>query len=99
MGNFFAGAQGTGIWSPRHERLLQILGESYVRSNPDFQLVYNYSNPGPGEANLTKATNQVAERFDCLSVTLEQPFKDCFDNPEPVCGYSPARCRRLGASM
>lgn len=27
---------------------------------------------------------QVAQRFDCLSVTLEMPFKDCANNPDPA---------------
>lgn len=26
---------------------------------------------------------QVAQRFDCLAVTLEMPFKDVADHPEP----------------
>ena len=44
------------------------------------------------------AANQVGERFGCLSVTLEQPFKDCFANPDAACGWSPQRALRLGAS-
>lgn len=47
----------------------------------------------------SERVEQVCQRFDCLSVTLEQPFKDCFDMQEPHCGYSPARCRRLGAAV
>jgi hypothetical protein len=27
---------------------------------------------------------QVAERYDCLAVTLEMPFKDTADHPDPV---------------
>jgi murein tripeptide amidase MpaA len=42
---------------------------------------------------------QVGERFKCLAVTLEQPFKDNADLPEPEQGWSPERARKLGASM
>jgi murein tripeptide amidase MpaA len=31
-------------------------------------------------------------------MTLEQPFKDSAITPDPRFGWSPARCRRLGAA-
>jgi hypothetical protein len=48
---------------------------------------------------LNVATNQVANRFDCLGMTLEMPFKDCLTNSDPEFGWSPARARKLGASV
>lgn len=53
----------------------------------------------PNEANLALASNQVGERFDCLSFTFEMPFKDTVDDPNPVTGWSPERCQKLGASI
>ena len=51
-------------------------------------------------ANLTNFANQqIAHRFDCLSVTLEQPFKDCMSNKDEQYGWSPSRSRRLGGSL
>ena len=47
---------------------------------------------------MPKSISLIAERFGCLSVTLEQPFKDCYENQEPVGGYSGPRAARLGAS-
>jgi hypothetical protein len=41
----------------------------------------------------------IAERFDCLSLGLEMPFKDNANHPEPDVGWSPARCRRFGRSV
>ena len=41
-------------------------------------------------------TNYVAETFGCLSMTLEQPFKDTVDTPNQLVGWSPERCRKLG---
>jgi len=98
--NFFAGAQGAHGWTNRLSFLLQRLAEAYQAANPDFgNLAYNYGNDEVGKANPTTADAAVTARFGCLSVTLEQPFKDCFDTPEPSCGWSPARCRHLGTSF
>jgi len=43
-------------------------------------------------------TNWVAQRFDALSLTLEQPFKDNANAPDAEAGWSPERSRRLGAA-
>jgi murein tripeptide amidase MpaA len=44
------------------------------------------------------STNQLAERFGCVSMTLEMPFKDNDDLPDPEFGWSPARSKALGAA-
>ena len=41
------------------------------------------------------STAQLAERFGAVSMTLEMPFKDNDDLPDPVYGWSPDRCRLL----
>ena len=40
----------------------------------------------------------VAETYGCLAMTLEMPFKDAANAPDPRDGWSPARCHRLGRS-
>ena len=47
-----------------------------MRANPDFQSEISYEPEPAKKANLSICSNQVAHRFDCLGVTLEQPFKD-----------------------
>lgn len=37
----------------------------------------------PGSANLALCSKQVGHRHGCVSVTLEMPFKDNADLPEP----------------
>ena len=54
--------------------------------------------PPRGKANLGICANHVAETFGCLAMTLEQPFKDAANAPDPRYGWSPVRCRRLGRS-
>ncbi len=67
-------------------------------ANPDFQTEHGYPPEAPGSADLSIGANWVGERFGCLSMTLEQPFKDPANQPLTDAGWSPARCRQLGAS-
>ena len=47
---------------------------------------------------MSMSTTQLAERYGCVSMTLEMPFKDNFDLPDPVYGWSPERSRFLALS-
>lgn len=67
--------------------------------SPDFQSEHGYEVDAPNEANLALASNQIGQRFDCLSFTFEMPFKDTVDDPNPATGWSPVRCQHLGAAM
>jgi hypothetical protein len=50
-------------------------------------------------ANLAICSNQIADRFDCLSFTLEMPFKDTTMLPDHVQGWSIERSIHLGSSI
>ena len=65
------------------------------RRSPDFQTRLGYPAASPGRANLSMATNQIAERFGAVTMTLEMPFKDHDDCPDPLQGWSPERSRML----
>lgn len=100
--NFISGANLIPNWGPRMEALHGAFTAAYSRTNSDMQQAIGY--PPPESAKMVAeymnvATNQVAQRFDCLAVTLEMPFKDCRSNPDPERGWSPARSRKLGASV
>ncbi|MCA9719044.1 MAG: hypothetical protein KC468_30530 [Myxococcales bacterium] len=96
--NFIAGPDGV----PGLRREVLALQQEYERALtrlcPDFQTKYGYPRAAPGKANMTMATNHVADAFQCLSMTLEQPFKDNADAPDPRYGWSPTRCRTLGVA-
>lgn len=97
--NFLSGAEGIpGYESTRIPKLCEIFAAAYERANPDLQREYGYSAAAPGKANLTMCTNAVAHRFQCPSYTLEMPFKDNANAPDPIFGWSPERSARLGAS-
>lgn len=96
--NFIAGTEGIPKWSERLGILLDDFKTAYVSStNGAFQTKYGYPVNSPGNANLTICSNAIAEAFDCLAMTLEMPFKDDANNPDPQFGWSPGRCKHLGA--
>jgi murein tripeptide amidase MpaA len=97
--NFISGMEGVPNWGPRLQALQGAFTASYARANSDMQVEKSYEPDAAGEANLAICSNQIAARFDCLAVTLEQPYKNCISNSEPEYGWSPTRCERLGASL
>jgi murein tripeptide amidase MpaA len=94
--NFLAGFEGVPGWTRAQQDLYDGFGRELVRLSPDFQTEKGYEIPAPGQANLSMSTAQLAERFGAVSMTLEMPFKDNDDLPDPVFGWSPERCRLLG---
>jgi len=93
---FLAGFEGIPSLTPE-----QAVGyRSYVatldRRTPDFQTRLGYPVAPPGRANLTMATNQIAERYGAVAMTLEMPFKDNNDLPCPDQGWSAERSDLLG---
>ncbi|MCB9797288.1 MAG: carboxypeptidase family protein [Alphaproteobacteria bacterium] len=96
--NFISGAEGTPSWDARRAALAKRLSDAYERANPDFQQVEGYPLDEPGAANMSMCTSQVAERYNCVALTLEQPFKDNADAPDPLWGWCPERCAALGRS-
>ncbi len=96
--NFIAGFDGIPSLTERQTALLEAYEESLELISPDFQTKIGYPPAKPGQANLSMSTNALGEKFGCLAMTLEMPFKDALENPDPVHGWSPDRCKHLGRS-
>jgi murein tripeptide amidase MpaA len=96
--NFIAGPDGIPSLTERQRAQLARFRTTLAALSPDFQTEHGYPPSAPGEANLSLCTNYVAEAFGCLAMTLEQPFKDAANHPDPDVGWSPARCRHLARS-
>jgi murein tripeptide amidase MpaA len=94
---FVAGFEGIPSWSDEQGALYARFRETLARRTPDFQVERGYGVAGPGSANLTMSTNQLAERFGAVSMTLEMPFKDNDSLPDRDFGWSAERSARLGA--
>jgi murein tripeptide amidase MpaA len=93
--NFLAGFEGIPSITDRQLKLFNLFGETLERLSPDFQRKQGYEVPAPGEANMSMSTTQLAERYGCVSMTLEMPFKDNFKLPDEVYGWSPQRSKFL----
>ena len=93
---FLAGSQGAPSYSERLAHLRDRFTEVLKLASADFQSEYGYEIDAPGTANMTVATNWVAEHFDCLANTLEMPFKDNDNVPDADTGWSPERSMKLG---
>jgi len=93
--NFIAGFEGIPSWSDAQGARFYAYRDALAVRTPDFQTKLGYPKSGPGRANLRMSTNQLANRFGAISMTLEMPFKDHATNPDSLHGWSPVRSKRL----
>ena len=93
--NFLAGFEGIPGWTDKQGDGFYTYQAILERRTPDFQSEKGYGVARPGQANLSMSTNQVAQRFGACAMTLEMPFKDNDDLPDPAQGWSPERCKLL----
>ena len=96
--NFLAGFEGIPSLTEGQTDLFALFSRTLERISPDFQTRQGYEIPAPGQANLSMSTTQLAERYGCVSMTLEMPFKDNFDLPDDVYGWSPERSKYLASA-
>ncbi|AQS35993.1 putative carboxypeptidase [Shewanella psychrophila] len=93
---FLAGCEGVPSYTVKMAALQQKFIDALKLTSADFQTEFGYDKDEPGKANLTVASNWVAETFQCLSNTLEMPFKDNDNLADPMAGWSPERSIYLG---
>ena len=97
--NFVAGSEGIPSYDNHLEGLENKFKAAWMATCPDFQDVHKYDLDEPGTANMTVCSNQIGERFHCLSYTIEMPFKDNVEMPDDKYGWSPDRSIELGKSV
>jgi len=96
---FTAGGEGNPGYTPRIAGLEEEFRRRLVEMGAEFQTRYGYPRSAPGKANLTLACNSVGQEFDCLAFTIEMPFKDHDDTPNPATGWNGARSKQLGKDV
>ena len=96
---FTAGCEGNPGFTPRIEKLEEHFRNHLKHTTKDFQTTYGYTRDEPGQANMTLACNSVGQTYDCLSLTLEMPFKDHDDHPDKITGWSGKRSKQLGKDV
>jgi murein tripeptide amidase MpaA len=92
---FLAGFEGIAAPSQGQLDSYAAFSAALAGRTHDFQTKHGYGSVPRGQGNLSMATNQLAARYGAVSMTLEMPFKDNADHPDPVEGWSPARSRQL----
>jgi murein tripeptide amidase MpaA len=97
--NFVAGSEMLTDFTPARLAAQNAFIERYMASSPDFQNVVGYAASKYSTELLTLASKYVGHTFKCLSLTLEMPFKDNADLPDPHVGWNGARSSALGAAM
>jgi murein tripeptide amidase MpaA len=97
--NFLGGPLEIPSRSPRLRRLFRRFEHAWAAASPEYEMGHPYPGGAPEHADMTMAWNWIAERFDCLSVLLEQPFKDTSWRQDAEQGWSPDRSTRFGATL
>lgn len=97
--NFLAGSEGIPAYDERLKNLEDSFKQAFLMVTPEFQDEFGYPKDEPGKANLTVGSNAIGQQYNCLSYTLEMPFKDNDNLPDTAYGWSPARCKQLGEDV
>ncbi|MBU6268738.1 MAG: carboxypeptidase family protein, partial [Sphingomonadales bacterium] len=93
---FLAGFEGIPDLRPGQMEGYRRYQAILARRTPDFQTARGYPLTPPRRANLAMATNQIAQRFGAVAMTLEMPFKDNDDLPCARQGWSAERSQAMG---
>jgi len=97
--NFISSIEGIPSFDAYLQDLLNSFKVKWMKTNPDFQDEHKYPVNEPKTANLDICSKAIGEKYKCLSLTLEMPFKDNADFPDDIFGWSPDRSKNLGASI
>ena len=96
---FTAACEGNPGYTPRLAKLEEQFRSTLCSITADFQTTHGYTRDQPGQANMTLACNAVGHQYDCLSLTLEMPFKDHDDAPNVQTGWSGQRSKDLAGAV
>lgn len=95
-GTFLAGYEAIPGLTDEHLARFTRYRTILNRRTPDFQTRLGYPIGAPGTANMTLATAHIAHHFSAAAMTLEMPFKDHDDAPDPEQNWSAERSQQLG---
>jgi len=97
--NFVAGSEMLPDFTAEQLATQSAFVSRFKAISPDFQDVEGYPVGKYQEDALTLASKYMAHQYGCLSLTLEMPFKDNANAPDPSVGWNGARSASLGAAM
>lgn len=97
--NFVSRIDGIPGFNEQLAHQQNVFIQAWKTISPDFQDTYGYPMDKPGKANLSICSKNIAETFQCLALTVEMPFKDNAELPDPRQGWSIDRSERFGKSL
>jgi murein tripeptide amidase MpaA len=96
---FVAGSESLPNFTAEQAAAQKAFSDAFMVASPDFQDVHGYGETPYSEETLTMGSPHITHAFGCLSLTLELPFKDNANDPDPLVGWDGARSARLGAAV
>jgi murein tripeptide amidase MpaA len=96
---FVAGSEMLEGFTEQQKQEQQAFVDSFCIASPDFQTKYGYAASKYSNDLLKLASKYIGHTYKCVSLTLELPFKDNADMPDPQVGWDGARSVRLGEAM
>jgi murein tripeptide amidase MpaA len=96
---FVAGSEMLEGFTTQQMAGQQAFIEQFKLASPDFQNEHGYAAGKYREDMLKLASKYIGHTFKCLSLTLEMPFKDNAQLPDPQVGWNGVRSARLGAAI
>ncbi len=91
---FAIGCEGSVTYSDRIHALERRFAQSLAQRDGSFSSRYDYGANDPGKGDMSIGNNWVGMRFNCLSLTIEMPFKAV---PQ-LGGFGPEHASQLGRS-
>ncbi len=67
-----------------------------LAASPAFQTAVGYPPTYGGDAAPGMCNRALGRRFGAIGLTLEMPFHDSLETPDPIAGWSPEASRRMG---
>ena len=86
-------------YNDRIKQLNETFLNFWLTSSPDFQNEVGYPKNEPCTANIAIGSKNIGYEFECLSMTVEMPFKDNNNLPDEKYGWSPKRSKKFGESL
>jgi murein tripeptide amidase MpaA len=96
---FVAGSGALPSFTPEQAAQEKQFADDFKIASPDFQDVHGYPAAPYTDEVLTMGSPHITHAFGCLALTLELPFKDNANDPDPETGWDGARSARLGAAV
>ena len=96
---FVAGSEMLEGFTQQQTDEQQAFITQFMRASEDFQTEFGYGSGKYRVEMLKLASKYIGHTFNCVSLTLEMPFKDNARSPDPKVGWNGARSAQLGKQM